>query len=65
MIQSRNKSSDLRKNLRLMTAKSQRRALKVVKEKTGSFSASKQEHIYKKLHMNHFLCKDCSKAQFL
>lgn len=66
MIQSRNKSSDLGENLRLMTAKSKRRALTAVKEQAGSFPDSKQGDTYKKLHMNHFLqivtrpnfCKD-------
>lgn len=52
MIQTRNKSSDLGKNLRLMIAKSQSRALKAVKEKTGSFPTSNQEDIYKKLHIS-------------
>lgn len=55
MIQSRNKIGDLGKNLRLMTAKSQRRALKAVKEQAGSFADINQGGIYKKLHMNHFL----------
>lgn len=55
MIQSRNKNTDLGENLRLMTAKSKRRALKAVKEQAGCFPDSKQGDTYKKLHMNHFL----------
>lgn len=41
-----------------MTVKSQRTALKAIKEKTGNFPGRKQEDINNKIHTISFPCKD-------